>query len=90
MKAVYKHKRLGIEFRIVGLLFEDDRYEVYHARNKKYDRDLILHFPKREGGRKFNVPKVDFERFVAVGSANTKPKEVNLPWESKPDKLRGH
>lgn len=89
MKATYYHERLGITFRIVGLLFEDDRYEIYHARNKKYDRDLILHFQKQEGGRKFNVPKVNFERLVAGGSTS-KSKEVNLPWESKSDKSKGH
>jgi len=89
VRANYYHERLGITFRIIGLLFEDDRYEIYHARNKKYDRDLILHFQKKEGGRKFNVPKVNFERVVA-GSGKTQPKEVSLPWDNKNGKAKGH
>lgn len=89
MRASYYHERLGITFRIIGLLFEDDRYEIYHARNKKYDRDLILHFPKKEGGRKFNVPVVSFEK-AATGSSGSKPKEINLPWDNKSEKANGH
>ena len=89
MKAHYFHERLGISFRVLGLLFEDERYEIYHARNKKYDRDLILHFRKRDGKRMFNVQKVMFERFAPVAQAKA-PKEVNLPWENRSDKLKGH
>jgi hypothetical protein len=89
MKASYFHERLGITFRIVGLLFEDDRYEIYHARNKKYDRDLILHFQKKEGGRRFNVPKVNFERLASAAQSKP-PKEVNLPWDNKNGKVKGH
>jgi len=89
MKANYYHERLGITFKIIGLLFEDDRYEVYHARNKKYDRDLILHFQKKEGGRKFNVPMVNFEK-ATTGSSGSKAKEINLPWDNKSEKPSGH
>ena len=89
MKAHYFHERLGISFRVIGLLFEDERYEIYHARNKKYDRDIILHFRKENGKRKFNVPNVMFER---LGDAvHAKPqKEVNLPWEGRAEKIKGH
>ena len=89
MRPNYYHERLGITFRIIGLLFEDERYEIYHARNKKYDRDIILHFPKKEGGRRFDVPKVNFER-LAAGSASKPPKEVNLPWDNKSGRAKGH
>ncbi len=89
MRANYYHERLGITFRIIGLLFEDDRYEIYHARNKKYDRDLILHFPKTGEGRKYNVPKVNFER-LAAGTSSKPPKEVNLPWDNKSERAKGH
>ena len=89
MRASYYHERLGITFRIIGLLFEDESYEIYHARNKKYDRDLILHFPKKQGGRKFNVPVVSFEK-AATGASSSKPKEINLPWDNKSEKANGH
>ncbi len=89
MKAHYFHERLGISFRIIGLLFEDERYEIYHARNKKYDRDIILHFRKENGKRKFNVPNVMFEKTAPAVEA--KPaKEVNLPWEGRVEKAKGH
>jgi hypothetical protein len=89
MKAHYFHERLGISFRVIGLLLEDERYEIYHARNKKYDRDLILHFRKENGKRRFNVPNVNFERHAQASHAKP-PKEVNLPWDSRADKLKGH
>ncbi|MCL4245714.1 MAG: hypothetical protein KJ002_11380 [Candidatus Dadabacteria bacterium] len=88
-KALYYHERLGITFRIIGLLFEDDRYEIYHASNKKYDRNIILHFRRTDGPRKFNVRKVDFER-VTAGAQPKPPREVNLPWDNKSDRLKGH
>lgn len=89
MKAHYFHERLGISFRVIGLLFEDERYEIYHARNKKYDRDLILHFRKENGKRRFNVPSVNFERQAPAAQAKP-PKEVNLPWDGRAEKLKGH
>ena len=89
MKTHYFHERLGISFRIVGLLFEDERYEIYHARNKKYDRDIILHFRKENGKRKFNVPNVMFEK-MAPGTQAKPPKELNLPWEGRVEKVKGH
>jgi len=89
MKAHYFHERLGISFRVIGLLFEDERYEIYHARNKKYDRDIILHFRKENGKRKFNVPNVMFERH-ANGTQAKPQKEVNLPWEGRAEKIKGH
>lgn len=89
MKAHYFHERLGISFRVIGMLFEDDRYEIYHARNKKYDRDIILHFRKENGKRKFNVPNVMFER-LASGTQAKPQKEVNLPWEGRAEKIKGH
>ena len=90
MKAHYFHERLGISFRIIGLLFEDERYEIYHARNKKYDRDLILHFRKENGKRKFNVPNVLFEK-LAPGTHAKPQKELNLPWEGRTaEKVKGH
>lgn len=89
MRANYYHERLGITFRIIGLLWEDERYEIYHARNKKYDRDIILHFRKEEGGRRFQVQKVNFER-LASGSGSKPPKEVNLPWDNKSGRAKGH
>jgi hypothetical protein len=89
MKAHYFHERLGISFRIVGLLFEDERYEIYHARNKKYDRDLILHFRKENGRRRFNVPQVNFERHAQAQQAKP-PREVNLPWDNRVEKVKGH
>ncbi len=88
-KALYYHERLGITFRIIGLLFEDDRYEIYHASNKKYDRNIILHFRRTDGERKFNVRKVDFER-VTAGTQPKPPREVNLPWDNKSERLKGH
>ncbi|MEW6144557.1 MAG: hypothetical protein AB1598_06010 [Thermodesulfobacteriota bacterium] len=89
MKAHYFHERLGISFRVIGLLFEDERYEIYHARNKKYDRDLILHFRKENGRRRFNVPNVNFERHAQAQQVKP-PKEVNLPWDNRVEKLKGH
>lgn len=89
MRAHYFHERLGISFRIIGLLFEDERYEIYHARNKKYDRDLILHFMKQNGRKRFNVPTVNFERAAASAQAKP-PKEVNLPWDNRTEKVKGH
>ena len=89
MRAHYFHERLGISFRIIGLLFEDERYEIYHARNKKYDRDIILHFMKQNGKRKFNVPSVNFERAAASAQAKP-PKEVNLPWDNRSERVKGH
>lgn len=91
MKAHYFHERLGISFRIIGMLFEDERYEIYHARNKKYDRDLILHFLKKDGNgkRMFSVPAVNFER-PASGAQVKPPKEVNLPWDNRSDRAKGH
>lgn len=89
MKAHYFHERLGISFRVIGMLFEDERYEIYHARNKKYDRDIILHFRKENGKRKFNVPNVMFER-LASGTQAKPQKEVNLPWEGRAEKIKGH
>ena len=89
MKAHYFHERLGISFRVIGMLFEDDRYEIYHARNKKYDRDIILHFRKENGKRKFNVPNVMFEKLAPAVQAKPQ-KEVNLPWEGRAEKIKGH
>jgi hypothetical protein len=89
MRAHYFHERLGISFRIIGLLFEDERYEIYHARNKKYDRDIILHFMKQNGKRRFNVPTVNFERVAASAQAKP-PKEVNLPWDNRSERMKGH
>ena len=89
VKAHYFFGRLGISFRVIGMLFEDERYEIYHARNKKYDRDIILHFRKENGKRKFNVPNVMFER-LASGTQAKPQKEVNLPWEGRAEKIKGH
>lgn len=88
-KSYYFHERLGIMFRIIGLLFEDERYEIYHARNKKYDRDIILHFRREKDKRKFNVHRVDFER-TAAAAQQKPPREVNLPWDNKSERLKGH
>lgn len=83
MPIFYYNSRLGINFTIIGLVCRDKGIESYLAINKKYTKQMIIHFPIQEQRRykireiniadyspKIHPPKTDQEAL----------KKSGLPW----------
>lgn len=75
----YYNPRTGLSYKIVGLIDEDDIYEVYQLK-AKHNHNLILHVLKNGNGRRFDVKELSEPVSQDVeGKTATRAKAV-LPW----------
>ncbi|RJQ39449.1 MAG: hypothetical protein C4555_03285 [Dehalococcoidia bacterium] len=76
---IYHNHTYNLDFKIIGLLDEDESYEVYHARAKGIPRDIIIHLLKTGNGKRYDVPKIDEVKVKVPTPVGTRDEQIT-PW----------
>lgn len=78
----YKDARRGITYKIIGIIEEDEIYEVYHGKSSApIRRDVILHLLKNGSERRFPVKQVKGVEIKPQKALKTNIDQV-VPWTS--------